>query len=192
VLVQFCRNLCLKKEPNATEQFPQHALLSIRLVKFKQSKEIPPPKRDRNKKEKHLQFRLIQGAYRMRKLAALPDHGKGEELGGSGLGSETFGFPTSLQILKSTGSIPANKEADCTTHGYPRPASLESSTCVCSRKGTAFSHITFQAVHEAATNKEWNNEQTAETERKRKNPTEKEKKAAKHIFTGHSVTGKPA
>lgn len=100
----------------------------------------------------------------MRKLVALPNHGKGEEIEGNGLGSETFGFPTSGQILESTGSVPENKEAGCTTHEYPRPASLESSTCVRSRKGTTFSHTPFQVVHEAAINKEWKNEQVAETE----------------------------
>lgn len=100
----------------------------------------------------------------MRQLAALPNHRKEEEIGGNGLGTETFGFPTSGPILESTGSVPENKEAGCATHEYPRPASLESSICIRSRKGMTFSHTPFQVVHEATINKEWKNEQVVETE----------------------------
>lgn len=106
-----------------------------------------------------------------------------ERKGGNGLGSDTFAFPTSRHILESTGSIPENKEAGCTTHEYPRPVSLESSTCVHSRKGTSFSHTPFQAaVHEAAINKEWKNKQVAGKEQQ-KSHQGKGKSSKIHIQT---------
>lgn len=97
----------------------------------------------------------------MRQLTALPNHRKEEEIG---LGTETFGFPASGPILESTGSVSENKEAGCATHEYPRPASLESSICIHSRKRMTFSHTSFQVVHEATINKEWKNEQVVEIE----------------------------
>lgn len=125
-----------------------------------------------------------------------------ERKGDNGLGSDTFVFPTSRHILESTGSIPENKEAGCTTHEYPRPVSLESSTCVHSRKGTSFSHTPFQAaVHEAAINKEWKNKQVAGKRTTKIPPRKREKqqnsysnRCTNDVFVHgvHSVTGKPA
>lgn len=120
-------------------------------------------------KQQHLRFRLIQGEYCTRKLAALPSIRKGEEWEGAGLGCDMFAFPSSGHTPGCRGSIPENSEAGCTTHIYhPISVSLASSTSVHSWKGTTFSYTLFQAeADEATISKEWKNKQAVEKEQQK-------------------------